>query len=530
MMTWRYGRKWQLILFVGTSVLMSAMNVGVAASLTAMIQAATAKSATLLLQTLLPSLLAFSGATVATWATMLLQAAIIRQVNLTIKKVMTRQLIDHPDLSSSQGSDLSFMTNDLKMIETNGVTSELTVVGQLITFVGAMIGAFAFDWLTALIFFLGNLVPLVASKVAQGRLRTAASNWSEANGNWTSGLKNYLSGRDTISVYQAEGVVKGRIHQLADQLENSLRLLNILTSSMDSLGMLLALCFGVLLPFGVGIYRVISGASTLALFMGIVQLSNDMRNPLVVMIGAVNKWQTAQPLIAKVNAANHAPTVESSLLIRTGAMMLKHADVAIDGHKILNGLNLTITPGQKVLVMAPSGYGKSTLLRLLAGEMPVVAGQYWIGKTLVTAKNAHQLRQLFGLIKQTPFMFDDTIRFNLTLGERFSENALEQAAADAGLAPLIAEKGWDYQVGDEGHNLSGGQAQRLEIARALLRHRPILLADEATSALDEHLSDQLHAYFLKSPGTLIEVAHHISETWQKQYDQVIRLDELASQQ
>lgn len=88
----------------------------------------------------------------ATWATMLLQAAIIRQVNLTIKKVMTRQLIDHPDLSSSQGSDLSFMTNDLKMIETNGVTSELTVVGQLITFVGAMIGAFAFDWLTALIF------------------------------------------------------------------------------------------------------------------------------------------------------------------------------------------------------------------------------------------------------------------------------------------------------------------------------------------------------------------------------------------
>ncbi|MEE1523431.1 MAG: ATP-binding cassette domain-containing protein, partial [Lacticaseibacillus paracasei] len=103
-------------------------------------------------------------------------------------------------------------------------------------------------------------------------------------------------------------------------------------------------------------------------------------------------------------------------------------------------------------------------------------------------------------------------------------------ATDSGLTPLIAEKGWDYQVGDEGHNLSGGQAQRLEIARALLRHRPILLADEATSALDEHLSDQLHAHLLKSPGTLIEVAHHISETWQKQYDQVIRLDELASQQ
>lgn len=174
--------------------------------------------------------------------------------------------------------------------------------------------------------------------------------------------------------------------------------------------------------------------------------------------------------------------------------------------------------------MAPSGYGKSTLLRLLAGELPLAAGRYWLGDTQITDETRGKLSRLFGLIKQSPFMFDDTVRFNLTLGGHFSQADLDKAVADAGLTTLIAQKGWDYQVGDGGHNLSGGQIQRLEIARALLRHRPILLADEVTSALDEALSDQLHARLLQGPATLIEVAHHISKSWQQKYDQVIRLD------
>ena len=174
--------------------------------------------------------------------------------------------------------------------------------------------------------------------------------------------------------------------------------------------------------------------------------------------------------------------------------------------------------------MAPSGYGKSTLLRLLIGELPLASGQYYLGNAQITATTRTQLSHLFGLIKQTPFMFDDTIRFNLTLGGHFSQTALDNAVADAGLTALIAQKGWDYQVGEEGHHFSGGQIQRLEIARALLRQRPILLADEVTSALDEKLSDQLHTRLLQSPATLIEVAHHISQSWQQRYDQVIQLD------
>ncbi len=117
-------------------------------------------------------------------------------------------------------------------------------------------------------------------------------------------------------------------------------------------------------------------------------------------------------------------------------------------------------------------YGKSTLLRLLIGELPLASGQYYLGNVQITAATRTQLSHLFGLIKQTPFMFDDTIRFNLTLGGHFSQTALDKAVADAGLMALIAQKGWDYQVGEEGHHLSGGQIQRLEIARALFAAAP----------------------------------------------------------
>ncbi len=355
-------------------------------------------------------------------------------------------------------------------------------------------------------------------------MHRASKDWSTANGHWTSGIKNYLAGRDTIRIYQAQAVVKTRINRLARGLEDQLKKMTVLTGSMNTLGMLLALWFGVLAPFGIGIYRVMIGASTLALFMGIVQLSNDMRNPLIMVIEAMNQWQTTKPLVAKIKQAQPRDASTAEKPITTGPIVLKDASVTLGKQKILDSRNLTIKPGQKVLIMAPSGYGKSTLLRLLIGELPLASGQYYLGNVQITAATRTQLSHLFGLIKQTPFMFDDTIRFNLTLGGHFSQTALDKAVADAGLTALIAQKGWDYQVGEEGHHLSGGQIQRLEIARALLRQRPILLADEVTSALDEKLSDQLHTRLLQSPATLIEVAHHISQSWQQRYDQVIQLD------
>lgn len=190
---------------------------------------------------------------------------------------------------------------------------------------------------------------------------------------------------------------------------------------------------------------------------------------------------------------------------------------------IISNFDLTVKAGQHILLKAPSGFGKTTILHALLGEVPLVAGHYAINDQDAAQLPAQQLIENFSLIKQTPFMFAETLRFNLTLGESFSDEELATAAKRAHLTDLIAEKGWDYQVGESGHNLSGGQIQRVEIARAFLHHRSVLLADEATSALDEKLADEIHQEFFRPGQTVIEVAHHISPEWENQFDQVINL-------
>ena len=173
--------------------------------------------------------------------------------------------------------------------------------------------------------------------------------------------------------------------------------------------------------------------------------------------------------------------------------------------------------------MAPSGFGKTTLLRLLVGQLKPTSGSIIIDQQNLTG-NWQKSHDYFSYINQKPFMFDRSLLFNLTLGKKYSKEELKNAIKLAGLTELVKEKGLDYQVGQTGNSLSGGQIQRIEIARSILAKRPILLADEATSALDNELSLQIHQTLLKNSNfAVIEVAHKISDQEKEMFDRIIDL-------
>ena len=189
-------------------------------------------------------------------------------------------------------------------------------------------------------------------------------------------------------------------------------------------------------------------------------------------------------------------------------------------------MNFSLKPGEKILLMAPSGWGKTTLLKLLVGQLTPTEGSIKINQKLLNG-NWNVAHDYFGYINQKPFIFDRDLAFNITLGKKIDVKLLNTVIKKASLTELVKEKGLDYQVGQNGVNLSGGQIQRIEIARALLANRPILLADEATSALDAKLSLQIHQTLLKDLNiAVIEVAHKISEEEKKMFDQIIDLSEL----
>ncbi|WP_456392569.1 ABC transporter ATP-binding protein [Nitratifractor sp.] len=182
--------------------------------------------------------------------------------------------------------------------------------------------------------------------------------------------------------------------------------------------------------------------------------------------------------------------------------------------KILKNITLRIPAGSKVAVVGPSGSGKTTLANLLVGFYPVEEGEIRYDGVASRQIPLPTIRRHVHLILQHPKLFNDTMRFNLTLGRKVDENRLREAIAIAQLEEVIAalEEGLETVVGRDGVRLSGGQRQRVAIARMMLLDPKVVIFDESTSALDVHTEARLFAALEKylRPRTVITIAHRLS--------------------
>ena len=156
-----------------------------------------------------------------------------------------------------------------------------------------------------------------------------------------------------------------------------------------------------------------------------------------------------------------------------------------EGKEVLKELNLQVKEGEKVVLLGTSGSGKSTILKILMGMERAQSGTIRIGGQDTMDLREDRIFREISYIQQEVFIFDGTIRENISLFQTYREEELQSVIERAGLRNLIKEKGLDYLCGENGAALSGGERQRISIARSLLRKTPILLADEITASLDK---------------------------------------------
>ncbi|WP_326523313.1 ABCB family ABC transporter ATP-binding protein/permease [Sphingomonas sp.] len=186
-----------------------------------------------------------------------------------------------------------------------------------------------------------------------------------------------------------------------------------------------------------------------------------------------------------------------------------------DGREILKGIDLDIPAGHTVAVVGPSGAGKSTLARLLYRFWDVTGGRITIDGQDIAGVTQESLRAAIGIVPQDTVLFNDTIGYNIAYGrEGATPGEIDAAARGAAIAPFIARlpDGYDTRVGERGLKLSGGEKQRVAIARTLVKNPPVLILDEATSALDSRTEAEIVATLetIERGRTTIVIAHRLS--------------------
>ncbi|MFC3928333.1 ATP-binding cassette domain-containing protein [Streptococcus caprae] len=201
---------------------------------------------------------------------------------------------------------------------------------------------------------------------------------------------------------------------------------------------------------------------------------------------------------------------------------LKQTSLIFPDQATLSLPDLVATPGQKLALVGPSGSGKSSLLSLLLKERVPETGQVTWDTADSQQLSEDSLHDLIALVPQSPYLFDDSLRYNLTLGHAISDNRICNILDQLGLTDWRAQlpKGLDSFITQK--ELSGGQAQRLCLARALLADKPILLLDEATSAVEPSLRQTIENQLLSLDKTIFMVTHHLTPETEKRCDTVVR--------
>ena len=204
------------------------------------------------------------------------------------------------------------------------------------------------------------------------------------------------------------------------------------------------------------------------------------------------------------------------LKVSTGTIRFENVSFAYDPERrILKGITFEVPAGKTVAVVGPSGAGKMTISRLLFRFYDLSGGRILIDGQDIAAVTQKSLRQAIGMVPQDTVLFNDTIRYNIRYGRWEATDAeVEEAARLAQIDPLIriAPKGYETEVGERGLKLSGGEKQRVAIARTILKGPPILVLDEATSALDSHTEKEIQDALerVSRNRTTLVIAHRLS--------------------
>lgn len=458
-----------------------------------------------------------------------LKNKLVRQIMSRYKNKVFQSILDkdYRDFSKEKsGKFISVLTENMKKIEQDYLHQYFNISKNISLMIFSLLAMFIGNWYLTLLVIIASIIPMMISGFIGQKSASLQKRAMIADQKYLAKVKDILAGFLVIKSFNVKDAICKDYSHESEKFDE----INFIKGKFDVLANVISQLSGMivfLVAFGGGMYLVFNGSTTIGSVTAIVQLVNFVVMPLNEVGMGISKFREGQ-------ATLDAFEVKDVTELQTGETKEYFDDVIAFSNidfsypnteeKIFNNLSLKIKKGEKIAIVGMSGSGKSTLLNLLLRFYDVTSGHISIDNQDIQAISAESLYNLMTIVQQDVYIFDDTLRANITLNQSFIDEEIKQAVQQSGLESYVleSESGLQTLCGENGSNLSGGQKQRLSIARTLIRKTPILLLDEATSSLDNQVTTEIESSILDIQNlTALVVTHKLNENILKRYDRIL---------
>lgn len=459
-------------------------------------------------------------------------ADIVRRVEIVLKNNFVISEFNKENYYVDPSHITSAINNDFKLIETNYLKAMFSVISNSMMFLVSLIYILFLNPVISSIFIAFSFLPMIVPKLFSKILSKSAKDWSSMNGILVKRINELFQGRFVVKLYSVVSPMRRILKNSILNAENSNFIVSKRQAQAGAVGAILA-GISFIFPFVLGIYLIISGNDLSIAVLVAIFLANDrVIGPLQSITEAINQINTTKGLRSKYfqfseySEENEALTEKEITKQSISELSIVNLRYKLRNNTLLN-FNAKFDGNFKVLIYGDSGTGKTTLLNLISGVIKPLSGEI----KAYSNGNVAKLSDSIAYITQKPFIFDTNIKNNVTLfdNERFSDQEVERVLEKVGLVNELGEQTLYVETGNDGENMSAGQRQRIEIARALLRSKTLYLVDEATANLDDKNAEIIRKILFELDVPVIEVAHHFDIN-DIRYTRILNISEIMTKE
>lgn len=440
-------------------------------------------------------------------------------------KILNKDMKDF--FLDNSGKYISILYNDIKIIEDSLLNNIFLVISSFISFIISLLFLFSISPSIVIFIVIFGILGFVIPNALSKKLIIEKNNYSHNLEEITSVTKDLFSGFEVIKGFNIGSKINTIFKNSSNTVESTKKKCSILESIIKgfSLSFSVTVYLGVLILGGYLMYK---GEISVGTAIIIIQLSTHIVGPVKTSIALINQIKSVSLIADKIDEILYdscEDIEEVSLPKFENSIEVKNLDFSYtNDRKALNNINLTFEKNKKYAIVGESGCGKSTLIKLLMRYYKDYNGDILIDNKDIHKIFSNDLYKNMSMIQQNVFMFDDSIKENIKLFANYSDEEVLSICDRSGLSNLISRlpDGINSLVGENGNKLSGGEKQRIAIARSLINNTKILILDESTSALDNETAYNLESSLLSiNDLTLIVVTHKLIKNILLNYDEII---------